>query len=145
MATTAIPDSYESIRRVPPSETGIVSIDCRQTAPRLRSPGAGVPLLPRRIAHWVMAALFFAIAVHAAVGQEKVLYSFSFNTLGNGKDGAAPTGNLVFDTAGNLYGETSNGGSTADAGMIYELSPPASAGGPWTEKIIYAFTDQADG
>jgi uncharacterized repeat protein (TIGR03803 family) len=143
MATTAIPDSYESIRRVPSSETGIVSVETRETAPLRRSPGDRLPVWPRRIAPWAMVALFFAMAVHAAVGQEKVLYSFSFNTLGVGKDGAAPNGNLVFDTAGNLYGETSNGGSAADAGMIYELSP--QAGGSWTEKIIYAFGDGGDG
>jgi len=34
-----------------------------------------------------------------------------------------PVGNLAIDTAGNLYGATSSGGSTYDAGMIYELSP----------------------
>jgi uncharacterized repeat protein (TIGR03803 family) len=145
MATAAIPDSYESIRRVPASESGIVNVESRETAPPRRSPGERLSILPRRIAHWAMAALFFVMAVHALVGQEKVLYSFSFNTFGNGKDGAAPTGNLTIDSAGNLYGETSNGGSANDAGIIYELLPPASAGGQWTEKIIYVFEDQGDG
>ena len=84
---------------------------------------------------------FGSAGAQRAIAQETLLHSFSFNTIGT--DGAAPTGNLVFDTAGNLYGETSSGGSTADAGMIYELSP--QAGGGWTEKIIYAFGDAADG
>jgi hypothetical protein len=51
---------------------------------------------------------------------ETILYSFT-----GGSDGAAPSGTLIFDKQGNLYG-------TRDGG-IFELSPPATEGGAWTE------------
>jgi uncharacterized repeat protein (TIGR03803 family) len=40
-----------------------------------------------------------------ATGQETVLYSFT-----GGADGAYPVGGVIFDSAGNLYGTTSNDG-----------------------------------
>jgi uncharacterized repeat protein (TIGR03803 family) len=52
---------------------------------------------------------------------ETVLHNF-----GNYPDGANPTAGMIFDTAGNLYGTTSN--------SVYELSP---SGGGWTEQVIY--------
>lgn len=119
-----------------------MSVDRRGTADSRSGLWFRRRMLPRRSAFLAMAAaLIWALGVQLAIAQETLLHSFSFNTIGT--DGAAPTGNLVFDAAGNLYGETSSGGSTADAGMIYELSP--QAGGGWTEKIIYAFGDAADG
>jgi uncharacterized repeat protein (TIGR03803 family) len=140
MATAAIPDSYESIRRVPPSGTGIVSVN-RPGIPQRLIAGSNLRRLPRRLAFWTLAAMLFVVGAHLAPAQESLLYSFSFNKAGT--DGAAPIGNLVFDSEGNLYGATSSGGSSYDSGMIYELSP--KAGGGWTEKILYAFTGQADG
>ncbi|MGA2690558.1 MAG: choice-of-anchor tandem repeat GloVer-containing protein, partial [Candidatus Korobacteraceae bacterium] len=58
---------------------------------------------------------------------ETVLYSFNWN--GNGTDGTAPLAGLIFDAAGNLYGTTYNGGTSAD-GTVFELTP--AAGGTWT-------------
>jgi len=72
---------------------------------------------------------------------ETVLHAFT-----GGNDGLQPGGGLVFDSAGNLYGVTANGGSTCDGvgcGTVYELSPNGS--GSWTEKVIYAFPTEADG
>ena len=70
---------------------------------------------------------------------EKVLYTFS-NT-----DGANPYAGLIFDTAGNLYGTTLQGG-THGFGTVFELTP--AAGGTWTEKVLHDFnndgTDAAD-
>jgi uncharacterized repeat protein (TIGR03803 family) len=43
----------------------------------------------------------------------------SFNTLGSVGAGG-PTGNLVFDSAGNLYGTTQSGGTNGE-GIIFEL------------------------
>ena len=42
------------------------------------------------------------------------------------------------------YGTTYTGG-TEDWGTIYELSPPATAGGSWTETILHNFTNGSDG
>jgi len=61
---------------------------------------------------------------------ETVVYSFQVSP-----DGLSPLG-LTADTTGNLYGTTFAGGAN-DRGAVFELSPPAQKGGPWTEKIIY--------
>ncbi len=64
---------------------------------------------------------------------ETVLHNFT----GNG-DGANPIGDLVFDNVGNLYGVTQLGGA-AGLGTVFELSPPSSQGGEWTETVLYSF------
>ena len=48
----------------------------------------------------------------------------------------SPFSGLIFDSAGNLYGTTSLGG-TEGVGTVYELSP--SSGGAWTERDIVDF------
>ena len=52
-------------------------------------------------------------------------------------DGEFPTGELIFDGAGNLYGTTALGGV---AGTVYELTPSGNA---WTENIIYDFSSES--
>lgn len=59
---------------------------------------------------------------------ETVLHAFS------GKDGVTPIGNLVFDSAGNLYGATSYIGE--QYGMVFKLSP----GAEWTLSILHVFS-----
>lgn len=66
---------------------------------------------------------------------EAILYSFS------GTDGAVP-GDLILDTAGNLYGVTDMGG-TYDGGVAFEMS--SASGGGWTESTIYSFEGSSDG
>ena len=71
-----------------------------------------------------------------------ILYSFK-----SGKDGYLPLGNLVFDGAGNLYGATYFGGGKGTTcnpdyqycGTVFELTPPRTKGGKWTEKVLYSF------
>ena len=64
---------------------------------------------------------------------EKVLYNFGATTT----DGVEPGyGSLVFDSKGNLYGTTLNGGANG-GGTVFELMP--GAGGTWTEKTLYSF------
>jgi hypothetical protein len=79
---------------------------------------------------------------------ETVLYSFQ-----GGKDGYVPTGNLVFDSAGNLYGATYYGGGFGvcdqgfypNCGTIFKLSPPKTKGGAWKENVLYSFKSGTDG
>jgi len=56
----------------------------------------------------------------AAPGQgpteESILWSF------NGDDGIRPTGSLILDGAGDLYGTTQYGGSSAN-GVVFEVTP----------------------
>jgi uncharacterized repeat protein (TIGR03803 family) len=53
---------------------------------------------------------------------------------------AHPYGGLVFDSTGNLYGTTENGG-TGDSGTIYKMSP--NADGTWTTTLVHAFAGKA--
>lgn len=67
---------------------------------------------------------------------ETILHDF-----GIGTDGSIPWGNLTFDTAGNIYGATPNGG-TWDSGTVFQLSPSTSG---WTETILHMFGNYPDG
>jgi len=94
-----------------------------------------------RIAAVVMTACLAFMSIGHANGQVNVLYSFK----GTGSaDGANPYAGLVMDPAGNLYGTTVFGGSTAcrSCGIVFELSPASSGG--WTESILHTFVG-ADG
>jgi hypothetical protein len=80
---------------------------------------------------------------------ETVLYNFQ-----GGNDGDLPTGPLVFDKTGNLYGSTEFGGGKGtncdlfyggNCGAVFELTPPKTKGGQWTEKLLHSFANGADG
>jgi len=62
------------------------------------------------------------------------LYAFQ-----GGNDGSYPTGYIVFDSEGDLYGTTLTGGE-AEGGTVYQLKPPAHNDGAWTETVLHAFT-----
>ncbi len=62
---------------------------------------------------------------------EAVLYTFS----PSGGDGNYPEGNVILDSAGNLYGSTSAGGAST-FGTVFELIPGS---GSWTEQILHSF------
>jgi uncharacterized repeat protein (TIGR03803 family) len=86
--------------------------------------------------------LIFELSPVSGSWVETVLYNFT-----GGSDGAAPSGNLVFDSAGNLYGTTGSGGylpcgTGQGCGTVFKLSP---ASGGWTESVVYAFRDGIDG
>ncbi len=69
----------------------------------------------------------------SSTGAETILHSF-----GSGNDGQTPLGNVIFDSAGNLYGTTSAGG-VYSAGIVFELSPNG------TETVLYNFGNGTDG
>ena len=64
---------------------------------------------------------------------EKVLH----NCTAFGAGGGQPTGGLIFDAKGNLYGTMRWGGPYRYFGTVFELSPTAS--GHWTEKVLHTF------
>ena len=78
---------------------------------------------------------------------ENILYRFQ-----GGRDGAFPSGGLLLDRAGNLYGATAAGGNTATCianeigcGTVFRLQRPTRAGGAWKETVLYTFQGGADG
>jgi hypothetical protein len=96
----------------------------------------------RAASRLLLVVLILALASTAsAEWKEKVLYSFQ-----GGTDGSTPAGGVIFDKAGNLYGLTIYGGSTACppgwCGTYYQVSPPQQEGGAWTETILYHFNGQ---
>ena len=68
-----------------------------------------------------------------------VLYDFT-----GAPDGANPNASLVQDSAGKLFGTTLNGGIDG-TGTVFQLQPPAKAGGAWAESVIYSFSGGTDG
>jgi uncharacterized repeat protein (TIGR03803 family) len=70
---------------------------------------------------------------------ETVLHNFADSN----SDGGEPSGGLVKDAAGSLYGTTQEGGPfnnncfDGSCGTVFELT---QSGGVWTEKVIYSFS-----
>jgi len=83
--------------------------------------------------------VLLVLAGSAMASQYMVLYRFQGTP-----DGASPTGDLVLDSAGNLYGTTSSGGLNG-WGSVYQLTPPVTVGDRWTETILYSFKPTGDG
>jgi uncharacterized repeat protein (TIGR03803 family) len=73
---------------------------------------------------------------HSGTTWEKtVLYSFN-----DGLGGGSPSSGVIFDSAGNLYGTTYDGGSFAcpqsGCGVVYRLEPES---GGWKFGVVYTF------
>jgi uncharacterized repeat protein (TIGR03803 family) len=73
-----------------------------------------------------------------AAGQKHWTYSLLHTFKQDFVDGYLPQAVVVIGK--NIYG-TTKGGGTYDGGIIYRLSPPAKAGGAWTETILHDFTN----
>jgi len=67
---------------------------------------------------------------------ESIIYGF-----GGGNDGVGPHNGLVFDSAGNLYGTTVQGGANGD-GTVFQLVLGESG---WTESVLYSFSNGSAG
>jgi uncharacterized repeat protein (TIGR03803 family) len=79
---------------------------------------------------------------HSATGwEESILYDFSSGS-GAGTYTYSNPSTLIFDSSGNLYGETAYGGSSNE-GMVFELLPDSD--GKWTEKTLFNFTSSSTG
>jgi uncharacterized repeat protein (TIGR03803 family) len=63
-------------------------------------------------------------------------YSVLHTFAGAFSDGGNPFGAPIVDSAGNVYGTTTNGGK-GDCGVVYRLSP--TAGGEYKETILHSF------
>lgn len=58
-----------------------------------------------------------------------------------GFDGQNPEANLIFDSAGNLYGTAVAGGAVG-LGAVFQLSPSGSG---WTDNLLYSFDANSNG
>ena len=70
-------------------------------------------------------------------GEETILHSFTGDS-----DGANPQGGVILDAAGNLFGTTTEGGSTPatfDAGTVFRLDPLGN------ETVLHTFAAGSDG
>jgi uncharacterized repeat protein (TIGR03803 family) len=65
-------------------------------------------------------------------GDETVLYSFG----GQAQDAVSPSGGVIFDKRGNLYGTTGTGGAYG-YGTVFKLTPTGD------ETVLYSFGGQA--
>ena len=89
-----------------------------------------------KVALAILAVTLFVTGI--AASQERVLGNFRPNS------GARPVGGLIFDSAGNLYGTTSQRGLGGNGfGTVFELTP--NEGGGWTQKALHNFHDTTDG
>jgi uncharacterized repeat protein (TIGR03803 family) len=78
--------------------------------------------------------LALSVAPGAHAKGFRVLYAFA-----GGNDGAVPSGDLIADKAGNLYGTTARGGAH-DNGTVFRLAPDG------TETVLYSFqSEKKDG
>jgi uncharacterized repeat protein (TIGR03803 family) len=78
----------------------------------------------------------------AGTGTEHVLYSFQ-----GIPDGSMPIGGVVFDNTGDLYGATTDGGSSScnsdfECGTVYQLT---QQNGNWSEIILHVFQGNTRG
>src|SRR5579871_887948 len=82
---------------------------------------------------------FAALMCASAIGQNN--FNVIYNFMNYPNDGAFPTGDVVFDARGNMYGTTAAGGSSEGCiegcGAVFELSP--NQDGTWSESVIYSF------
>ena len=78
---------------------------------------------------------------------ETILHTFGGDPS---NDGTEPNSALLLGPNGILYGTTAGGGGVTagphgGAGTIFEMVPPSSPGGSWTEVILYVFTEGRNG
>jgi hypothetical protein len=70
--------------------------------------------------------------------KETVLHTFKAN------DGTDPNSSLIWGGTGDLYG-VAGFGKAHDAGVIFELSPPALGQAHWTERVVHVFNGRRGG
>jgi uncharacterized repeat protein (TIGR03803 family) len=93
-------------------------------------------------------ALGMSFAATAAVGAPNVHHEQTLYTFRGGSDGTNPTGPLLADAQGNLYGTTTFGGGMGlcgynpGCGTVFKLTP---SGAGYSESVLYAFNGSADG
>ncbi len=83
------------------------------------------------------AAVFTAAVLLARPAPAMAAQGTIYNFQGSA-DGAEPTGPLIADTSGSLYGVTYLGGQ-GEGGTVFQLTPPSVSGGAWTHTVLHTF------
>jgi len=89
----------------------------------------------------ILIVVALLVGTYASAQTLTTLYSFGSQP----RDGVDPQAGIVFDKVGNLYGITSVGAISGTNGILFQLSPPATKGNPWTESILHKFRGTPDG
>ena len=89
-------------------------------------------LFPRALLPGLAAVLVAGVPQVASASKITVLYQFTGRL-----DGGSPSGPLLLDAGGNLYGTTLISGAHNN-GVVFQLTPGAN-GAPWTETVLYSF------
>ncbi len=86
---------------------------------------------------------------HGGKWTGRTIFTFTGDGLTPGATGGYPTGSLIFDANGNLYGTAGGGGAYAECdegngpsdcpGVVFKLTPPSTSGGTWTETVLWNF------
>ena len=97
-----------------------------------------------KFAYCVVAALGFlgCVGSQSAGAQSRIVYEFSGTSVAPFPP-AIPSGPVIMDGGGALYGVTFSGGP-ANVGTVYRLTRPG-VGSPWTITTLYGFLGSADG
>jgi len=80
----------------------------------------------------------FVLSLALSAQTFTTLYSFSSQDYGADE----PLRGVVLGPQGVLYGVSALGGKW-DLGTVYELLPPVSSGGDWTQVVLHSFNDEA--
>ena|SRR5271166_5644981 len=95
---------------------------------------------------WLLTILCLAVCLRPGSAAADPTLTTLYNFAGN--DGAQPTGRLIFDKSGALYGTTDIGGATGliiNGGTVFKLTPPAKKDGVWTETLLHVFNGNIEG
>jgi uncharacterized repeat protein (TIGR03803 family) len=94
----------------------------------------------------IVCTLALAVLVLAAAAAPAAAQAFTTLHSFSGTDGHLPVSDLIMDSAGNLFGTTSEGGSstacTNGCGTVFELVKSPSG---YTETVLHSFSAGADG
>jgi len=81
------------------------------------------------------AGTVFSVAPPTSAGAPWTLTTIA--NLGNGNSGY-PVGGVAIGSGGVLYGTTNEGGADSD-GTVFSVTPPAAAGGAWSQTLLWSF------
>ena len=92
-------------------------------------------------------------AAYKLTNRNGIWGSAALHDFTGGNDGAYPVARAIIAPDGTLYGATPEGGNTGcsgrGCGTVFHLQPPsracATALCPWTETILYRFSEGSDG